>query len=537
MAYLRFLNDAGQISTRTLDSERFVIGRAETANLFFDSEKISREHLSIESEADGRFRLRDLGSRNKSYVNGELTSDTLLNPGDIIRVGDRIAEFVDDSASPRRIDLDFMTPDQAEPAHCEWLKIRAPVPLTLAQLEQLAQLSGEQALTARAEDIASTALARAILSTEAERGFIAMRGDGKTELHIIAHRALALTPGSSRTPVSSTFVFSAMLQAVAGRYPQTSAQVDLKQGFAGTALVAPLTCQGQIIGVMYLDRPRTKRPFATSALQYALAAGAQIGALIGEAAGKLARMAPREGHAWMSTIRQLQSAMPTTIVSNESFEAAAKLHPGRARCGDMAQVIPLDQHRCYLTMIDAGGHGVTGLSQAGCLLAAIRTAVEVADESLMDPGGLFNSLNQMVASSPARQVLPCTFIGIDLSVGKLSYVNAGGCAPVVMVAPGRLVTLDQPSLVLGVDIDFHYEPTRINLPQRFRVVCFTDGVPNATNPGNEPLGEQRLHDALLERDAFGTADEIATRIGQLLAAYIGRTQADDDALALVVSHD
>ena len=119
MAYLRFLNEAGQITCRALDSERFVIGRTESANLIFDSDMISREHLAIELEADGRFRIRDLASRNKTYINGELVSDTLLYPGDIIRAGDRIAEFVDDSASPTRIDLDFLTPDQTEPPSSE----------------------------------------------------------------------------------------------------------------------------------------------------------------------------------------------------------------------------------------------------------------------------------------------------------------------------------------------------------------------------------------------------------------------------------
>jgi len=536
MAYLRFLNEAGQISCRTLDSERFVIGRTESANLIFDSDMISREHLAIELEADGRFRIRDLGSRNKTYINGELAGDTLLNPGDIIRAGDRIAEFVDDSASPTRIDLEFLTPDQAEPPHCEWLKIKTPVPLTIAQLEQLAQLAGDHALTARSEDIADTALAQAILAAQAERGFVALRGEGKTDLHVIAHRALAVTPGGSRTPVSNSFVLTPILQTVAGRYPQTAGQVNLKLGYAAVGLVAPLTYQGQVIGVLYVDRPASKRPFPTTSLQYALAAGAQIGSLLGEASRKLARMAPREGHAWMTTSRRLQSSLPSTAESNDSFTASYRLHPGRARCGDVGQVIPLDEQRCCIALVDGGGHGVAGVAQAASLLAAIRAAVQVSEDALTDPSELFNSLNRMMAASPARQVLPCTFIGIDMASGKLVYICAGGRPPLVMVAPGRLVTLDQPSLVLGIDKDYLYEPTRVNLPERYRVVCYTDGVIDATNPGSEPLGEQRLHDVLLERDAFGSAEELTGRISQLVTGHIGRSQADDDAMALVVAY-
>ena len=48
-------------------------------------------------------KLRDLGSRNRTYVNGELVTETLLCPGDIIRTGDRVLEYLDDSATPDRL--------------------------------------------------------------------------------------------------------------------------------------------------------------------------------------------------------------------------------------------------------------------------------------------------------------------------------------------------------------------------------------------------------------------------------------------------
>lgn len=536
MPYLRFLNDAGQIATRVLDAERFIIGRSESANLFFDSETISREHLVIEMEANNRYRIRDLGSRNKSYINGELIAETLLNPGDIIRAGDRIAEFVDEDAERAGINLDFLAPDASEPPHCEWLKTKTPVSLTTAQLEQLAYLSGDQALTARAEDIADVALSRTILTTQAERGFIALRGKGKTDLHIIAHRALSVSPDGSRKPVSHSFVHTPVLQSAGGRYPETTGQLDAKLGFAATAIVAPLTFQGQIIGLIYVDRPTSKRPLTSAALQFTMAAGAQIGAMLGEASRKLARFAPREGHAWMTTIRRVQSALTTSISSNAAFSAVHRFFPGRARCGDFAQVIPLDEQRCCIAMVDGGGHGVTGLAQAVSMLAAIRAGVAVSEECLMDPAPLFHAMNEMVAATPARQVLPCTYIGIDMASGKLAYVCAGGRPPVLMVAPGRLVTLDQPSLVLGVDPDYVYDATRVTLPQRFRIICHTDGVVNATNSGNEPLGDQRLHDALLEQDAFGSAETVLSVINNAVANHTGRTPSDDDALALVVAY-
>ncbi len=100
MAQLRFLDDGGLLQIKALDKPRFVIGRGQNCQVVLDDDMISREHVRIDMEADGRFRISDLGSRNKTYVNGELIAETLLTPGDIIRVGEHVLEFLDDSAAP-----------------------------------------------------------------------------------------------------------------------------------------------------------------------------------------------------------------------------------------------------------------------------------------------------------------------------------------------------------------------------------------------------------------------------------------------------
>ena len=260
MAYLRYIDGNDRIQVKALDADQFTIGRAETCQLIVDSDMMSREHVRINLEADGRYRIRDLGSRNKTYVNGELVTETLLTPGSIIRAGDAIVEFVDDSVNPDKIDLSFLTPDRTEPPHCQWIKTKTPLSLTLSQVENLSRLRGDQALTARSEDIADAMLGQIILDLQAERGLIAMRGDSKTELTPLAHRSLNRPSGGSMTPVSQSFILAPVLQGVSGRYPETAGQIDLKLGYAATGLVAPLTYRGDIIGVLYVDRPKSKNP-------------------------------------------------------------------------------------------------------------------------------------------------------------------------------------------------------------------------------------------------------------------------------------
>ena len=66
---------------------RFVIGRAEECNLRVNSEAISRQHCVICFD-NQEVLIRDLGSRNGTYVNGErLEAPRRLVLGDQLRVG------------------------------------------------------------------------------------------------------------------------------------------------------------------------------------------------------------------------------------------------------------------------------------------------------------------------------------------------------------------------------------------------------------------------------------------------------------------
>jgi ABC-type multidrug transport system ATPase subunit/pSer/pThr/pTyr-binding forkhead associated (FHA) protein len=82
------------------------IGRALENELVVSDLQVSRHHAEFHSTPDGRFEIRDLGSHNGTYVNGQPIakgSSVLLGPADIVGVGhstfrivgDRLEEFVD----------------------------------------------------------------------------------------------------------------------------------------------------------------------------------------------------------------------------------------------------------------------------------------------------------------------------------------------------------------------------------------------------------------------------------------------------------
>ena len=105
-----------------------------------------------------------------------------------------------------------------------------------------------------------------------------------------------------------------------------------------------------------------------------------------------------------------------------------------------------------------------------------------------------------------------------------------------MLEPGRTVTAEQSSLVLGVDKAYHYETAILDLPASFRLVVCSDGVIDATNVEGEVLGEKRIRETLESPTGFAAAAQIASMIGQLVSSHLGGTAGEDYASWLVLAH-
>ncbi|MCA9053840.1 MAG: FHA domain-containing protein [Planctomycetaceae bacterium] len=64
-----------------------VIGRDEAAQIRIASEEVSRTHCAIVAAGD-RIVVRDLGSRNGTFINGRaITEETEFKPGDLLVIG------------------------------------------------------------------------------------------------------------------------------------------------------------------------------------------------------------------------------------------------------------------------------------------------------------------------------------------------------------------------------------------------------------------------------------------------------------------
>jgi hypothetical protein len=80
------------VAVHDLDGRRLIVGRSRSADVQVVDRSVSRRHLEI-AWRDGAYVLRDLGSHNGTFVNGERVEHAVLRAGDTVRLGHTEFDF------------------------------------------------------------------------------------------------------------------------------------------------------------------------------------------------------------------------------------------------------------------------------------------------------------------------------------------------------------------------------------------------------------------------------------------------------------
>lgn len=97
MPYIEMTSGPAMGRRIQLDSTKYIIGRHPECDIVLESAIVSRQHAELYLEDSG-YRVKDLESRNGTFVNGKLIGGpTLLNDGDSIRICDIEMVFGDES--------------------------------------------------------------------------------------------------------------------------------------------------------------------------------------------------------------------------------------------------------------------------------------------------------------------------------------------------------------------------------------------------------------------------------------------------------
>jgi pSer/pThr/pTyr-binding forkhead associated (FHA) protein len=124
---LKVLRGASSGKEVAVNGPRFLIGRSEECHLRANSDAISRQHCAITVES-GLVKVRDLGSRNGTYVNGDrIHGEHLIRMGDELRVGplEFLVTYLKSAAKtpvkPKGSDSSILSEDEMAGLIDDWL--------------------------------------------------------------------------------------------------------------------------------------------------------------------------------------------------------------------------------------------------------------------------------------------------------------------------------------------------------------------------------------------------------------------------------
>lgn len=128
-----------------LESDLVTVGRLPENTVHVDDESLSRRHCVLEP-FEGGWRVRDLGSRNGTKVNGQRITESALSNGDVVKAGAVELRYVDpeSQATPKpRLTPNFKA---AAEARQKWAYSQNTIDLDLSEIATKAQTDYERRL-------------------------------------------------------------------------------------------------------------------------------------------------------------------------------------------------------------------------------------------------------------------------------------------------------------------------------------------------------------------------------------------------------
>jgi sigma-B regulation protein RsbU (phosphoserine phosphatase) len=536
-----------------LEGERMSLGRAHGNDLCYPEDaSLSRRHLLLEKTDDG-WTAQDLGSKNKTYLNGSvLSGKQQLHPGDRLNAGHLAISFVDaDAASSGEVVFvkgegpDFqmnatvMTnlegllsgedtaplPRLAAPGRIDGGRGQAfNSPVVRALVRAGRELAGHRPL----EELFKLILDLSIQTVGAERGVLmvlegeklvprAVHGDGFRISAAVRDRVLQ---------EKSSLLVRDLQQDEAFRK-----QISISGQQIQTMMAVPLQTENRVIGLIYVDSRSFVHEFTPDDLNL-LTVLANVAAIRIEREhfAEVERLEQRRTQDLIQAAEIQRGILPRGAPRIPGVDLAGHNAPCRTVGGDYYDFIPYADGRVALVLGDVAGKGMS----AALLMSNLQARVQILAEDPRDLSGLMGRLDQSVAINCPDNRFITMFMGLlDPKTEQLLYCNAGHNPPLLIRPSGAIERLKALGTALGIMPGISYKEESRKFGAGDLLAIYSDGVTESENPAGEEFGESRLAE-LLVANRTEKAEDVVELVLQALDDWTASTPAVDDVTLVIV---
>lgn len=310
---------------------------------------------------------------------------------------------------------------------------------------------------------------------------------------------------------------------------------DGLQRVQAQALV-PLRVGRRLSGFLALGPKLSEEAYAPSDLRLLRVVGDQVALaleharLTAQVADEAARRA--RDHRELEIAREVQEQLfPQELPRAPGLELAGHCRPARGVGGDYYDFLALGPDRLGLAIGDVSGKGIPAALLMASLQASLRGQASFGTRDLAE---LMERVNKLIcASSSPNRYATFFYAEYSPSTRRLTYVNAGHNAPMLLRADGRLERLEAGGPVVGLIEFASYTAAEVELRPGDLLLGYTDGLSEAMNPAEEEWGEERLSQALRACDGTPAAQVVERLMAGADAFAAGAPQHDDMTLLVV----
>ncbi len=270
--------------------------------------------------------------------------------------------------------------------------------------------------------------------------------------------------------------------------PRTARRAEAVREGLVSALVTPLACGGETIGVLraYMGRVHRFSPFDTVLME---AVASQIAAaIINARLLRDVREAARLERQVKLAAEVQRRMIPARTPDHAHYAFAAVYEPHSELGGDFYDFFDLPSGEIGVVIADVVGKGLP----ASLMMASVRSTVRAHAHRIAGVSDLMREVNLRLCEDTLSSEFVTAFYGVLSADGRRRrYCNAGH-EPLLLMRGGRTGSLDVGGLVLGLDPAARYQWGELALEPDDLLVLVTDGVVEALNYDDEAYGRDRL---------------------------------------------
>jgi serine phosphatase RsbU (regulator of sigma subunit) len=421
----------------------------------------------------------------------------------------------------------------------------------LARLRAVLDLARTLQSSFSLEDVLVQVVDTALAVTGSERGFLLLKAGDALETRVARHRR------GHKLPLDDLHMPRAVIhRALQNRRELLSMNFDAGQGSGTTAshsvadlelrsvVCVPLvriragqgdatsliTTGAETVGMLYLDSRVAAADMAGGNRELLQALAMEASTVLENARLLEEERAKHRMDEELKIARDIQqSLLPRALPSTGWLRAAGSSVASAQVGGDYYDAIAVDDDCWSAVVADVSGKGASSALLAALLQGAL---IPVSNQASVLALRL-ERLSAFLLDRTGGEKYATVFYSLLDRSGRLDYVNAAHCPPIVVRPGGETAELEATGVPVGMLEGTTYAPASHQLSPGDKLVIYTDGVTEAQDARGAFFGRKRLFD-LVRAQAGASAAELHDAIHGAVRDFTeGAPQSDDITLVVL----